>query len=87
MKLRAKWPLSKRPGLAYSYETEADYTSPLGSRPIAAQVLQYELTDNGATFYRENDASPWAGGNMRTTAAWDNNLRQNGGAEFSLLYV
>lgn len=42
-------------GLVRSHETETEYTPPLSSRPVKANILRYELTDQGKKFYREKD--------------------------------
>jgi len=41
-------------GLAHSQNTEAEYTT-LSGRPAKANVLRYELTDEGKKFYREKN--------------------------------
>ena len=48
-------------GLVRSHEAETEYTPPLNSRPVKTNVLRYELTDNGKTFYREKDRLGLAG--------------------------
>ena len=39
-------------GLVRSHETETEYTPPLSTRPVKVNVLRYELTEDGKTFYR-----------------------------------
>jgi len=51
----------EKAGLVRSRETVTEYTPPLSSRPVRANVLRYELTDNGKTFYREKDRLALAG--------------------------
>jgi hypothetical protein len=41
-------------GLVHSQNTEAEYTA-LSGRTAKAEVLRYELTDEGKKFYREKD--------------------------------
>jgi hypothetical protein len=43
----------EKAGLVRSHETETEYTQPLSSRPVRTEVLRYEMTENGKTFYRE----------------------------------
>lgn len=54
----------EKAGLVRSHETETEYTPPLSSRPVKANVLRYELTENGKTFYRVKD-SLGLGGNQQ----------------------
>jgi hypothetical protein len=43
-------------GLVRSHETEIEITPLSGTRPVKAEVLRYELTDDGEKFYQEKQA-------------------------------
>lgn len=54
----------EKAGLVRSHETETEYTAALSSRPVKTQVLRYDLTDSGKTFYREKDRLALAGNKL-----------------------
>ena len=89
----------EKAGLVRSHETETKYTPPLSSRPVKTNVLRYDLTDTGKTFYREKDRLALAGNKqvqgdlcygqqtLEKIVKWDGPIPVGDSKEASVIYT